>query len=56
MTKKAIKPIAPAANAERFTSPEKVEKWFRRNCNDVLKRACTSQEKDDFIAFLLTVK
>lgn len=56
VTKKAIKPLAPAANAERFTSPEKIEKWFKRNCNDVLKRACTPQEKGDFLAFLLTVK
>ena len=56
VTKKAIKPLAPAANAERFTSPEKIEKWFKRNCNDVLKRACTPQEKGDFLAFLLTIK
>ncbi|WIM06648.1 MAG: DUF1924 domain-containing protein [Candidatus Nitricoxidivorans perseverans] len=56
VTKKAIKPLAPAANAERFTNPEKIEKWFKRNCNDVLKRPCTPQEKGDFLAFLLTVK
>lgn len=56
VTKKAIKPLAPAANAERFINPEKIEKWFKRNCNDVLKRACTPQEKGDLLAFLLTVK
>jgi hypothetical protein len=55
-TGKAIKPMAPAANAERFTDPRKVEKWFKRNCNDVLDRACTPQEKGDVLAYLLTVK
>jgi cytochrome c peroxidase len=53
---KLIEPIAPVANRERFTDPEKVEKWFKRNCKDVLERACTDQEKADFIAFMLSVK
>ena len=34
---KIIQALAPAANAERFTDPAKVEKWFKRNCNDVLE-------------------
>lgn len=55
-TGKAIEPLAPAANAERFTNPKKVEKWFKRNCNDVLNRSCTAQEKGDVLAYLLTVK
>jgi cytochrome c peroxidase len=53
---KLIEPIAPVANKERFTDPAKVEKWFKRNCKDVLERACTDQEKSDFIAFMLSVK
>jgi cytochrome c peroxidase len=53
---KRIEPIAPIANKERFTDPAKVEKWFKRNCKDVLERACTEQEKADFIAFMLSVK
>ena len=53
---KRIEPLAPAANGERFTDPAKVEKWFRRNCNDVLQRACTAQEKGDFIAWLNQVR
>lgn len=53
---KEIKPMAPSVNAERFTDKAKTEKWFKRNCDDVLKRACTSEEKGDFITFLLTVK
>jgi hypothetical protein len=55
-TGKLIKALAPAANAERFTDSAKVEKWFKRNCNDVLGRACTAQEKGDVITYLLTVK
>ena len=53
---KKIEPLAPAANAARFSDPAKVEKWFGRNCNDVLGRPCTAAEKADFIAWLLTVK
>lgn len=56
VTKKVIQPLAPSVNAERFTDPAKVDKWFKRNCNDVLKRECTTQEKGDFITYLLTVK
>ncbi len=56
VTGKAIKPLAPSANAERFTREAKVEKWFKRNCNDVLGRACTAQEKGDVLAWLQTVK
>lgn len=53
---KLIEPIASIANKERFTDPAKVDKWFKRNCKDVLERACTAQEKADFIAFMLSVK
>lgn len=54
-TQKAIEPLAPAANANRFTRPEKVEKWFTRNCKDVLDRTCTAQEKADVIAYLTSL-
>ena len=53
---KEILPMAPSANAQRFTDLAKTEKWFRRNCQDVLERTCTAQEKSDFIAYLLSVK
>lgn len=56
VTNKVIKPLAPAANAERFTDPEKVEKWFRRNCTEVVGRECSAAEKADFIAFLMEVR
>lgn len=52
-TGKAIAPLSPTANPERFVDTAKVEKWFKRNCSDVLGRACTSAEKGDVLAFLL---
>lgn len=55
-TDKLIKPLAPAANEERFTEMKKIAKWFKRNCNDVLDRECTPQEKGDVLSYLLTVK
>lgn len=55
-TGKAIDPLAPSANAERFTDPEEVEKWFKRNCYDVLSRECTPQEKGDVLTYLLTIR
>lgn len=55
VTGKDIAPLAPAANPKRFTDPAKVEKWFGRNCNDVLHRACTPQEKGDFTAYVTSL-
>lgn len=53
---KAIAPLAPAANAERLTDAAKTEKWFGRNCKDVLARACTPAEKADFAAWLISIR
>ena len=55
-TDKAIDPLAPAANAKRFTDSAKVEKWFRRNCKDVLGRECSPAEKADVLAWLITLR
>lgn len=55
-TGKTIAPLAPAANAERFSDTAKVDKWFRRNCNDVLGRECSAGEKADVVAYLMTLK
>lgn len=52
-TGKAVAPLAPVANPERLTDAAKAEKWFGRNCRDVLGRECTAREKGDFIRFLL---
>lgn len=55
-TGRPIRPLAPAFNPERFTDTAKTEKWFRRNCNDVVGRECTPAEKADVLAWLLTLK
>ena len=52
---KAIEPMAASATPKRFTDAAEVEKWFRRNCGDVLGRDCTAQEKSDVLAFLLSL-
>ena len=51
-TGKAIEPMAVSANPSRFTDSAKVEKWFGRNCNSVLGRDCSAQEKADIVAWL----
>lgn len=55
VTGKVITPLAPVANASRFTDQAKTEKWFKRNCNDVLGRECTAAEKGDVLEYLLTL-
>ncbi len=55
-TGKKISPLAPAFHAERFTDTAKVEKWFKRNCKDVLSRECTAIEKADVLAYLIGLK
>ena len=55
-TGKSIKPLAPAVNPLAFTDSARVDKWFRRNCNDVLKRECSAGEKADVLAWLTRLK
>ena len=55
-TGKPIAPLAPAFNPKAFTDTAKVDKWFRRNCNDVLSRECTAVEKADVLAYLNALK
>lgn len=55
-TGKEILPLAPMANRDRLSDSAKVEKWFKRNCKDVLERTCTAQEKGDFLSYLLSIK
>ena len=56
VTGKLIQPLSPNANAARFSDTAKVNKWFKRNCNDVLKRECTPEEKGNLLTYLLSVK
>ncbi len=55
-TGKPIAALAPASNVERFADAAKVEKWFRRNCNDVIGRECTAAEKADVLSWLRTLR
>ena len=56
VTGKLIQPMSPSANPERFSDAAKVNKWFKRNCNDVLGRECSSLEKADVMAYLNSLK
>jgi Domain of unknown function (DUF1924) len=55
-TGKSIDPLAPAFNPKAFTDTGRVEKWFRRNCKDVLARECSAAEKADVLAYLADLK
>jgi cytochrome c peroxidase len=54
-TGKPIEPMASSANPARFTDTAFVEKWFGRNCDSVLGRACTAAEKAHAIAWLSSI-
>jgi mono/diheme cytochrome c family protein len=51
---KAIDPVAVSVAPTRYTDAAKVEKWFRRNCREVLGRECSAREKGDWLAFMIT--
>jgi hypothetical protein len=50
---KIVEPLAPAANPDRLTDRADVEKWFARNCKQVMGRECTAEEKGHFLTFVL---
>lgn len=56
VTNKPMDPLAPAFNAKAFTDERRVEKWFRRNCQDVVQRECSAAEKADVLAWLQTLR
>lgn len=55
-TGKILLPLSPSANPDRFTDQAKVDKWFKRNCRDVLGRECTAPEKGDVLTYLMSLK
>jgi Domain of unknown function (DUF1924) len=55
-TGKTIDAMAPSFNPRAFTEAAKVDKWFRRNCKDVLQRECSPREKADVLAWLASLK
>ena len=55
-TGKPIPPLAPAFNPQALTDTARVDKWFRRNCKDVVARECSATEKADVLAYLVRLK
>lgn len=51
-TGKSIEPVALSVSPGRYADPEKVEKWFKRNCQEVLGRECSAQEKGDWLSYM----
>lgn len=51
---KTIAPMALSRTPDRFSDLAKIEKWFRRNCNSVLGRQCSNEEKANFLAFMFS--
>lgn len=51
---KTVDPMAISVTPSRYGDPAKVEKWFRRNCGEVLGRECTAREKGDWLAYMLS--
>lgn len=49
---KKIEALDPNVNPARFTERAFAEKWFDRNCKQVLGRRCSPMEKGDFLTFV----
>lgn len=56
VTGKVLQPLAPAFNLQGLNDSAKVDKWFRRNCKDVLGRECSAGEKADVLAWLISLQ
>lgn len=54
LTGKTIEAMAASVTPSRYTDPAKVEKWFGRNCNEVLGRECSAQEKGDWLTYMIS--
>lgn len=52
-TGKIIEPLSPKANPKRFTEIKQIEKWMKRNFNDVYNREGTALEKGDVTAYII---
>ena len=53
-TGKVIEPLSPKANPKRFTDRAEIEKWLKRNFNDVYNREGTALEKGDVVTYILS--
>ena len=52
-TGKIIEPLSPKANPKRFTDIKEIEKWIKRNFNDVYNREGRALEKGDVITYII---
>ena len=52
-TAKTIEPLSPKTNPKRFTDLAEIEKWIKRNFNDVYNREGTATEKGDVITYII---
>ena len=52
-TGKTIEPLSPKANPKRFTDLKEIEKWMKRNFNDVYNREGTALEKGDVTTYII---
>ena len=52
-TGKTIEPLSPKANPKRFTQLDEIEKWIKRNFNDVYNREGTTLEKGDVTTYII---
>lgn len=52
-TNKTIAPLAPSVNGQRLTDVTEVQKWLRRNFNDVYNREGSALEKGDVLTYLI---
>ncbi|MGE4383549.1 MAG: DUF1924 domain-containing protein [Arcobacter sp.] len=52
-TGKVIEPLSPKANKERFIDVATIEKWMKRNFNDVYNREGTALEKGDVTTYII---
>ena len=50
---KTIDALALSVTPTRYGDPAKVDKWFKRNCQEVLGRQCTALEMGDWLSFMI---
>src|SRR4030067_1444880 len=51
-TGKVIEPLSPSADSSRLTNVKDVEKWLKRNFNQVYRREGTTIEKGNVLLFI----
>jgi hypothetical protein len=53
-TGKIIEPLSPKANPTRLSDAKTIDKWLKRNFNDVYNREGTALEKGDVLTYILS--